>query len=85
MSDCKVYIEVPPRVEYRMTEPGRTIMPIAFALDERVEEHGAKLEAQERQRKPKDAPQGRSWLLTSSIVFSGPRTPAVASGSSAMA
>jgi hypothetical protein len=85
MTNGKVCAEVPPRVKYRMTEPGRTIMPILFAPDERVEEHGAKLEAQARQRKPKGAQQGRNWLPTSPTVFSGPHKPAVGSRSSAMA
>jgi DNA-binding HxlR family transcriptional regulator len=31
MADRKVYAEVPPRVEYRITELGQTIMPILFA------------------------------------------------------
>jgi DNA-binding HxlR family transcriptional regulator len=43
MADRKIYAEVPPRVEYRMTELGRTILPILFALAEWVEEHGPKL------------------------------------------
>jgi hypothetical protein len=84
-ADRKVYAEVPPRVEYRMTEPARTIMPILFALDERFEDHAAKLEAQARRRKSKGAQQGWNWLPTISIVFSGPCAPAVGSRSSAMA
>jgi DNA-binding HxlR family transcriptional regulator len=42
MADGNLYAEVPPRVEYRMIELGRTIMPILFALAAWVEEHGPK-------------------------------------------
>ena len=41
----KVYAEVPPRVEYRMTERGQTIMPLLFALAEWVKQHGPHLKA----------------------------------------
>ena len=34
-----VYAEVPPRVEYRMTELGQTIMPLLFALGAWVKQH----------------------------------------------
>src|SRR4029077_2319639 len=34
-----VYAEVPPRVEYRMTALGQTIMPLLFALAEWVKQH----------------------------------------------
>ncbi len=34
-----VYAEVPPRVEYRMTELGQTIMPLLVALGEWVKQH----------------------------------------------
>ena len=34
-----VYAEVPPRVEYRMTELGQTIMPLLVALAEWVKQH----------------------------------------------
>ena len=47
MAHRKVYAEVPPRVEYRMTELGQTIMPILFALADWIKEHGPK---------PKEAP-----------------------------
>jgi DNA-binding HxlR family transcriptional regulator len=55
MADRKVYAEVPPRVEYRMTELGRTIMPILFALADWVEEHGPKLKRRARQGRAKGA------------------------------
>jgi DNA-binding HxlR family transcriptional regulator len=35
----RAYAEVPPRVEYRMTELGRTIMPLMLALAEWVKKH----------------------------------------------
>jgi DNA-binding HxlR family transcriptional regulator len=38
-----VYAEVPPRVEYRMTERGQTIMPLLVALAEWVKQHGPNL------------------------------------------
>ena len=56
----KVYAEVPPRVEYRMTELGQTIMPILFALAEWVKVHGPKLKEQARQGRAKGAQQERN-------------------------
>jgi len=41
-----VYAEVPPRVEYQMTERGQTIMPLLFALAEWVKQHEPRLKAQ---------------------------------------
>ena len=41
----QTYAEVPPRVEYRMTERGQTIIPLLFALAEWVKQHGPHLKA----------------------------------------
>lgn len=38
-----VYAEVPPRVEYRLTEAGRTLVPILNSLQHWVIEHAAQL------------------------------------------
>lgn len=35
-----VFAEVPPRVEYQITEVGRSIMPLLFALADWVRNHG---------------------------------------------
>ena len=48
MAQRKVYAEVPPRVEYWMTELGQAIMPILFALADWVKEHGPKLKQARR-------------------------------------
>jgi DNA-binding HxlR family transcriptional regulator len=55
MAHRKVYAEVPPRVEYRMTELGQAIMPILFALADWVKEHGPKLKQQSRRGMAKGA------------------------------
>ena len=57
MAHRKVYAEVPPRVEYRMTELGQTLMPILFALAEWVKHHGPKLKEQARQGRARAARQ----------------------------
>jgi DNA-binding HxlR family transcriptional regulator len=51
----KVYAEVPPRVEYRMTELGQTIMPILVALGQWVKEHGPRLNGKVRRARTKGA------------------------------
>jgi DNA-binding HxlR family transcriptional regulator len=51
----KVYAEVPPRVEYRMTELGQTIMPILVALGQWVKEHGPTLNGEVRRARTKGA------------------------------
>jgi DNA-binding HxlR family transcriptional regulator len=37
----RVYAEVPPRVEYRLTELGQTLIPALTALHEWAERHGS--------------------------------------------
>lgn len=44
----KVYPEVPPRVEYDMTEPAKALMPILDALGDWLHQNDAKLEALQR-------------------------------------
>jgi DNA-binding HxlR family transcriptional regulator len=56
----KVYAEVPPRVEYRMTELGQTIMPILVALGQWVREHGPTLNGEVRRARTKRAQPVRS-------------------------
>lgn len=51
----QVFAEVPPRVEYRITELGRSIMPILFTLADWVKQHEPKLKDQQRTRKAKDS------------------------------
>lgn len=44
-----IYAEVPPRVEYALTEVGRTLVPILDNLEEWAEEHATELLAAKRQ------------------------------------
>ena len=55
MAHRKVYAEVPPRVEYRMTELGHTVMPILVALGQLVNEHGPTLNGEVRRTRTKAA------------------------------
>jgi DNA-binding HxlR family transcriptional regulator len=41
----EAFAEVPPRVEYRLTDLGRTLMPALVGLHEWAERHGAAVEA----------------------------------------
>lgn len=45
----RVFAEVPPRVEYRLTELGSSLMPALIALHEWAEQHGVVVE-ENRQR-----------------------------------
>jgi DNA-binding HxlR family transcriptional regulator len=51
----KAYAEVPPRVEYRMTDLGQTIMPILVAVGQSVKEHGPTLNGEVRRARTKGA------------------------------
>ncbi len=44
MVDRRVYAEVPPRVEYRLTELGSSLMPALIVLHEWAEQHGMVVE-----------------------------------------
>jgi DNA-binding HxlR family transcriptional regulator len=44
----RVYAEVPPRVEYRLTELGSTLIPPLTSLHEWVERYGAAVDAHRR-------------------------------------
>jgi DNA-binding HxlR family transcriptional regulator len=50
MVDRRVYAEVPPRVEYRLTELGSSLLPVLVGLHEWAERHGAIVE-ENRSRK----------------------------------
>src|SRR6516225_9349476 len=57
MAHRKVYAEVPPRVEYRMTELGQMIMPILSAVAEWTKEYHPALKGQARRARAKGAQQ----------------------------
>ncbi len=51
----KVYAEVPPRVEYSLTELGRTIIPVIDQLEQWAEKHADEIKsAREKARKSAD-------------------------------
>lgn len=52
----KVYPEVPPRVEYDMTEPARALMPILDALGNWLHQNDAKLETLQHEAPSADEP-----------------------------
>ncbi|MFO0891413.1 MAG: helix-turn-helix domain-containing protein [Isosphaeraceae bacterium] len=43
--DRRVYAEVPPRVEYRLTDLGSTLIPALTGLHDWAERHGAEVDA----------------------------------------
>lgn len=47
--DRRVYAEVPPRVEYRLTELGSTLIPTLASLHDWAERYGATVEEHRRQ------------------------------------
>ena len=49
MVDRRVYAEVPPRVEYRLTELGSSLMPALIGLHDWAEQHGVVVDRIERQ------------------------------------
>ena len=53
-----MYAEVPPRVEYRLTELGLTLMPALKALDEWAEQYGSVVD--EHWRRADAGPVGQS-------------------------
>ena len=46
MVDRRVYAEVPPRVEYRLTELGSSLVPALVGLHEWAERFGASVDAE---------------------------------------
>jgi DNA-binding HxlR family transcriptional regulator len=54
----KVYAEVPPRVEYRLTELGQTLIPTLTALHEWAEKYGAAVDV--HRKNATSAPSGQA-------------------------
>ena len=52
----KVYAEVPPRVEYSLTELGRTLVPVLEKLEMWAEEHSAEILSARRRALEKRVP-----------------------------
>jgi DNA-binding HxlR family transcriptional regulator len=52
----KVYAEVPPRVEYSLTELGQTLLPVLAQLEKWAEDHSAEILSARRQALEKRVP-----------------------------
>ncbi|MDR3615214.1 MAG: helix-turn-helix domain-containing protein [Candidatus Obscuribacterales bacterium] len=73
----KVFAEVPPRVEYSLTELGRTLIPVLQQLEEWAHEHSEELASARSKKESARLLQARAIEAKISLTESMPQAQAV--------